>query len=114
MAPSRWCNPFRVDALCPRAEAIDQYKVHVSDAGLVEYIHEILGKDLLCHCRPEEPCHGDYLLELCRIAGAKSMGTFLDDGLPVRLTQGLQELAAPAIAEVVSGWHGAGAYEDLT
>ena len=85
MAPSRWGNPFRVDALCPGAEAIDRYKTHVSDSGSVEYIHEILGKDLLCHCMPEEPCHGDYLLELCRAEGAKSMATFLDDGLPVRI-----------------------------
>ena len=53
VAPSRWGNSFRVDALCPRAEAIDRYKAHVSEAALVDYIHEILGKDLRCHCRHE-------------------------------------------------------------
>ena len=108
VTPSRWGNPFRVDALCHRVQAIDRYKTHLSNSGLIEYIHEILGKDLLCHCKPEEPCHGDYLLELCRAEGAKSMATFLDDGLPVRVAQVRQEVATHSATEVAVGWHGSG------
>ena len=50
--PSKWGNPFRVGAGCTRKEGIDKYKNYVKDAGLDDDIHEITGKDLLCHCRP--------------------------------------------------------------
>jgi hypothetical protein len=107
-APSRWGNPFRVNAQCTREEATSKYKAYLAEAGLHDYIHELAGKDLLCHCKPEEPCHGDHLLELVRVAGSKSMGSFLDDGLPVRLLQGHQGPVASPQAGVTVGWHGAG------
>jgi hypothetical protein len=126
--PSRWGNPFRVSSSCTRAEAISKYKTHVNETGLLEYINELTGKDLLCHCGPEEECHGDHLLVLARAAGLKSMVGFLDDGLPVRATparpaaMGPQPTAtagperrrqapasaSPQAASTTSGWHGIG------
>ena len=100
VVPSKWGNPFRVGAGCTRKEAIDKYKNYVKDAGLDDDIHEITGKDLLCHCRPEDPCHADYLLELCRRDRAGSMATFVDDGLPTRIAQAPRAGAAPLAAEL--------------
>ena len=108
VVPSKWGNPFRVGAGCTRKEAIDKYKNYVKDAGLDDDIHEITGKDLLCHCRPEDSCHADYLLELCRRDRAGSMATFVDDGLPTRIAQAPRAGAAPLAAELSLGWHGAG------
>ncbi len=98
-APSKWGNPFRVNTQCAREEAINKHKSYVSETGLPRSSTILPG----CHCRPEEPCHGDHLLELARVAGAKSMGTFLDDGLPVRSPEGLGDGVPPGVEGVPLG-----------
>jgi hypothetical protein len=75
---SKWANPFKktdVDALRgePDVEAAYRaggwkeaakmlYVEHMREQGLDA--RELRGKDLVCTCRPGEPCHADVLLEL--------------------------------------------------
>jgi hypothetical protein len=64
--PSRWGNPFVIDATTSRAEAIARFAAAL-DAGDVGYTHddvvrELAGHDLACWCPLDEPCHADVLL----------------------------------------------------
>ena len=75
---SKWANPFKkpdVDALRSESdvEAAYQrggwreaaklvYRDYLRDEGLDP--RELRGKDLICTCRPSDPCHADILLEL--------------------------------------------------
>jgi hypothetical protein len=46
-----------------REEVIRKYERHLVDSGLINDIHQLCGKDLVCWCAPL-PCHGDVLLRL--------------------------------------------------
>jgi Domain of unknown function (DUF4326) len=75
---SKWANPFKkpdVEALRgePDVEAAYQqggwrkaanllYREHLREEGLDP--GELRGKDLVCHCKLEEACHADVLIEL--------------------------------------------------
>jgi hypothetical protein len=75
---SKWNNPLRkrdTDALRGESdvEAAYQrggwheaakllYRDHLAEEGLDPT--ELRGKDLICTCRLEDPCHADVLLEL--------------------------------------------------
>src|SRR5262245_15893729 len=75
---TKWANPFKkpdVEALRtePDVEAAYQrggwreaaklvYRDYVREEGLDP--RELSGKDLICTCRPGDPCHDDVLLEL--------------------------------------------------
>jgi hypothetical protein len=75
---SKSANPFKkpdVDALrCePDVDGVYReggwreaakllYRDHVIDAGLDP--KELRGRDLICVCKPTDPCHADVLLEL--------------------------------------------------
>jgi Domain of unknown function (DUF4326) len=75
---SKWKNPFRradLDALRGEADierAYQQggwrqaanlvYREYLKDENLDPT--ELRGKDLVCTCKPDEPCHADVLLEL--------------------------------------------------
>jgi len=75
---SKWNNPFRKrDTDTLRAEADVEaayqrggwreaakllYRDHLVEQGLDP--KELRGKDLICTCRLEDPCHADVLLEL--------------------------------------------------
>lgn len=61
--PSKWGNPFPISSTCSRSKAIELYRKHLYDSGLINSIHELKGKDLVCWCHPL-PCHADILLEL--------------------------------------------------
>ena len=93
--PSKWGNPFRIGPSCTRSEAITRFRGHFKDRNMIKDIRELVGKDLLCHCSPEEGCHGDYLMAMvhhCVPQEVPSMSGFVDDGLPVRL-----EVQIPAL-----------------
>ena len=67
---SKWANPFRLrnDASREdREEVIRQYERHLVDSGLINDVHELRGKDLVCWCAPL-PCHGDVLLRLANFS----------------------------------------------
>jgi Domain of unknown function (DUF4326) len=78
---TKWANPIKkpdVEALRgePDVEAAYQrggwreaaklvYRDYVQEEGLDP--RELRGKDLICTCRPGDPCHADILLELANV-----------------------------------------------
>ena len=63
--PTRWGNPFRVDEL-GRAEAVRRFRALAeTDAELRARARaELRGRDLLCWCPLDEPCHADVLIDV--------------------------------------------------
>ena len=72
--PSKWGNPSSVKEimrLFPHSTeeeahqwAVVYYNTYIkSRQDLLDSLHELRGKDLICWCAPS-PCHADVLLEL--------------------------------------------------
>lgn len=62
--PSKWGNPFEIGKDGTREEVIQKYESYLlMDNKLMNDLHELKGKDLVCWCSPL-PCHGDVLLKL--------------------------------------------------
>lgn len=81
--PSRWGNPY---CACTRpecdwmpvdsaGEAVDLYRraIRLNDAGdrfhrecptSAQIRAQLAGRDLVCWCKPGDPCHADVLLEI--------------------------------------------------
>ena len=111
MPSSKWGNPFKISPACTRTEAISRFKAYFKDQGLFGSISEIVGRDLLCHCRLDEACHGDYLLAMAHHAGehqVPSMVDFVDDGLPVRIEAPVNAEPPELVPAVSAGWRGSG------
>lgn len=75
--PSKWGNPFRIGyadpvtgEVIPDAEvAVERFALHIGPMGsfeldLAEVRRELGGKNLMCFCPLDQPCHADVLLEL--------------------------------------------------
>jgi Domain of unknown function (DUF4326) len=67
--PSKWGNPFPIDATHDGASVVRRFRFWLMGQDLAaikmrEEIGELRGKDLLCWCTKGGPCHGDVLLEL--------------------------------------------------
>ncbi len=58
--PTRWGNPFRTGN---RANDVARYRQWIMPRA-EEVRNELRGLDLVCWCRPDEPCHADVLLEI--------------------------------------------------
>lgn len=62
--PSCWGNPFIIGRDGTREQVIAKYLDWLYDQDyLLEQIHELRGKDLVCWCAPEA-CHADILIEI--------------------------------------------------
>lgn len=63
--PSKWGNPYRVGKDISQEEAVELYRIYLSNSPkLAEAAKkELAGKDLRCWCKPLA-CHGDVLLEV--------------------------------------------------
>lgn len=63
--PSKWGNPFKIGRDGDRQECLDKYYEYIKNQrpDLLEKLHELKGKALMCWCKPES-CHGDILVEL--------------------------------------------------
>lgn len=62
--PSKWGNPFIIGKDGNRSEVIKKHLVWLLDDNpLLNDLHELTGKDLVCYCSPLA-CHGDILLKL--------------------------------------------------
>jgi hypothetical protein len=57
---SKWHNPYRSGN---REKDIEDFERYLYDSGLVNDVHELKGKILVCWCKPLA-CHGDILAEL--------------------------------------------------
>jgi hypothetical protein len=67
--PSKWGNPFPIGKDGTRDQVCDKYEEWFqSQDELKSSLHELVGKDLGCWCKPER-CHGDYLLKLANELG---------------------------------------------
>ena len=82
--PSKWGNPFIIGETYPTVECvgdctpIDHVKIESHVDAVVAHrslmsspdwpdhdnLHELRGKDLVCWCPLDQPCHADVLLEL--------------------------------------------------
>ncbi len=62
--PTRWGNPVPVGPGVGRAEAVRRYRVLLgADPGLRARARaELAGRDLVCWCPLDQPCHADVLL----------------------------------------------------
>jgi len=58
---SKWGNPFKTGRDGTKQEVIDRYRQEILPT-LAPYLHELVGKRLGCHCKPDA-CHGDVLAE---------------------------------------------------
>ncbi len=61
--PTKWGNPYVIGRDGNRERVIDRYREYLQDSGLIDDIHELRGKDLVCWCAPAA-CHADVLLAL--------------------------------------------------
>jgi hypothetical protein len=62
--PSIWGNPFVIGKDGTRDQVIKKYEAWlVQQRDLMERLHELRGKDLVCWCAPCA-CHGDVLMRL--------------------------------------------------
>lgn len=69
--PSRWGNPYEAEEGYTAAEAVRLFEPYALQR-LVEdptWLEPLRGYDLLCYCRPGEPCHADVLLRLANDEG---------------------------------------------
>lgn len=67
--PSKWGNPFPIDADHDRAAVVRMYRAWITGpdpraSELREQLKELRGRNLLCFCPVPGPCHADVLLEL--------------------------------------------------
>ena len=62
---SKWGNPFVVGKDGTREEVIEKYAHWIfTQPHLMNSLHEIRGKNLVCFCAPLM-CHGNVLVLLC-------------------------------------------------
>jgi hypothetical protein len=67
--PSRWGNPFRTDDRTPterltREYATERFRERFADLAPQGWFAPLKGRDLVCWCALDQPCHADVLLEL--------------------------------------------------
>lgn len=73
--PSKWGNPFVVDAEHGRADVVARFVQALADGDPALAVtaddvrRELAGRDLACWCPLDEPCHADVLL---RVANSPS------------------------------------------
>ncbi len=63
--PSRWGQPK--DLTGTKEEIVRQYEERLMKMSAEErekLLAPLRGKDLVCYCLPDEPCHADVLLRL--------------------------------------------------
>jgi hypothetical protein len=63
--PTKWGNPHIIGIHGNRKEVIKRFKSSKKkDKVFIAMVKkELRGKNLVCHCKPED-CHGDWLLEI--------------------------------------------------
>jgi hypothetical protein len=65
--PTRWGNPFKIDENYghTREHVLELYKNWLYNQVSMEphFLDELRGKDLVCWCPLDVPCHADILLE---------------------------------------------------
>jgi hypothetical protein len=70
---SKWGNPFVIGKDGSRDEVIAKYEAYLVSSGLIDDIHELRGRNLVCYCAPLR-CHGDILLVRANFGCAETTG----------------------------------------
>lgn len=77
--PGKWGNPFKVGDVSPNnynviidaqhaVELFEQMLDSMRELGIYEdYIAPLKGKNIMCFCSLDAPCHADVILRLCNI-----------------------------------------------
>lgn len=64
---SKWGNPFKIGPDGTREQVISKYEEYiVNQPHLLDALHELKGKNLICYCAPKE-CHGHVLERLIEL-----------------------------------------------
>ena len=62
---SRWANPFRVKEF-GRSRCIQMFGDHLrSLSDYPQCLLSLVGARLICHCEPDQECHGDVIISEC-------------------------------------------------
>ena len=61
--PTKWGNPYRVDEFHTIQWCVDAFR-GTAMWWLTRDWNELRGKDLVCWCPLDQPCHADVLLEM--------------------------------------------------
>ena len=63
--PTRYGNPYSLDDY-DRTTAIDMYAKWIDEQLEKDpsFLDALLGKDLACWCRMDQPCHADVLIKM--------------------------------------------------
>ena len=79
--PTKWGNPFVIDAEHSRADAVARFAraLEGGDGSTLGFTahdvrRELAGRDLACWCPLEEPCHADVLLRVANEPGIPPTG----------------------------------------
>lgn len=67
--PTKWGNPYMMHGPIDRATVVDLYKkwtewVQEGRNIAEDARRELRGKNLVCWCKPGDPCHADVLLRI--------------------------------------------------
>ena len=62
LSNTAWSSPYIPGLHGSPEECMSFYTFHLRQSGLVNRLHELRGKMLVCDCSQDEPCHGDVLL----------------------------------------------------
>ena len=67
--PTKWGNPHQVDRWCSAQKAVEKFRQMVdgnvwTPPNKWDIRRELRGKDLVCWCRLDQPCHADVLLDI--------------------------------------------------
>ena len=64
--PSKWGNPFKVGKDGTRKEVVEKYRKWLMNKLREDphFLDPLKGKDLVCWCPLDEPCHADVIIEI--------------------------------------------------
>jgi len=62
--PTRWGNPYRVGPHMTPEQAVQEYRswLRTMPTLVADAKRMLAGKDLVCWCPLDQPCHADVLL----------------------------------------------------
>lgn len=62
--PSKWGNPFKLQDY-PRELCLKKFEVYLVSMLKIDphFLDELKGKDLVCYCPLDLPCHADILMK---------------------------------------------------
>ena len=71
--PTKWGNPYKVGRKMPAGLAVLRYRLTLdgnvfTSPNAFDIMAELHGKDLVCWCPLDKPCHADVLLEMASLA----------------------------------------------